>query len=79
MVLSAQLIIIIGIQVRDHDEHLWIPLAKTNAKLVYCSGNGAKIFEKWRNKLRIKKKDHILSGYFFEHFEEICNIISSKS
>ncbi len=73
MVRSAELIVIVGIQVREHDDHIWTPLERTSAKIIYCSGeNGAKLFKKWRDKSRAEKKDLILPGYFADHFEEIC-------
>jgi hypothetical protein len=77
MVLSASLIVIIGVTVREHDEHIWEPLKKTNAKLVYCAGEGYKTFSVWNNKYRINRPDLILDKYFSDNFDEICNVASS--
>ncbi|NGX63109.1 MAG: hypothetical protein KR126chlam6_00516 [Candidatus Anoxychlamydiales bacterium] len=73
-VLSAGLIVIVGINVREHDGHIWCPLAETSAKLLYCSGEeGGKVFKIWRDKFRSAKNDLIFGGYFAAHFDEICN------
>ena len=77
MVLSADLIVIVGVNVRVHDNHVWSPLARTNAKLIYCSGAGAKLFEAWHDEFRAEKNDLILSRFFADHFEEICNKVES--
>ncbi len=76
MVQSAGLIVIVGVQVREHDDHIWSPLARTNAKLVYCSGTeGMGIFKAWSSKFRVEKNDRILESYFADHFEEICDTV----
>ncbi|NGX63646.1 MAG: hypothetical protein KR126chlam6_01059 [Candidatus Anoxychlamydiales bacterium] len=78
MVLSSGLIVIVGVNVREHDRHIWSPLTETKAKLAYCSGrNGAKDFNLWNKKCRVEKKDQIFQGYFVDHFEEICEEVES--
>lgn len=71
-VLNAKKIAIIGVRVRPHDKHIWEPLAKTSAKLIYCSGTeGAKEFTKWQKKNRSGSNDLVLKRYFAEGFDEI--------
>lgn len=78
MVLSAELIVIVGVNVREHDKHIWSPLSKTKAKIVYCSGeDGAKGFNSWVKECRKEKKHRIFDGYFLEHFDDICNEVKS--
>lgn len=70
---GAENIAIIGIQVRPHDKHIWNPLSKTNAKIIYCSGQaGGEVFDDWTTKERNKKNDIILYKYFADAFDEIC-------
>ena len=57
---QASKIGIIGVRVRVHDKHLWEPLAKTDASIIYCSGeNGKKEFEFWTAKYRSNKNKDI--------------------
>jgi hypothetical protein len=75
MVRSAELIVIIGVHVREHDHHIWTPLAKTSAKLVCCSGKkGGEVFKAWSDKSRTGKSDQIFFGCFASYFEKICEI-----
>ncbi len=78
MVLSATLIVIIGVQVRNHDEHIWKPLSRTNAKLIYCSGNASAAFSDWCAEHRAKKMNQIYQGYFGEHINDICGVVRSS-
>lgn len=74
LVRSAEKIGIIGLKVRTFDDHIWGPLADTQAEIVYCAGeNGAKEFSKWAKETRTNKKDNVLSGYFADCFETICS------
>lgn len=77
LILNAKNIALIGIRVREHDNHIWDSLAETRAKLIYCSGEkGGQEFESWKLKTRSEKQDTILSGFFFDSFETICNYLS---
>jgi len=77
LVEGAEKIAIIGLRVREHDKHIWEPLSKTSAKIIYCAGNSAgDEFKKWSNKNREKKTDFlVLNSYFNEGFEEIMKFI----
>ncbi|MGA8163651.1 MAG: hypothetical protein WB791_01335 [Waddliaceae bacterium] len=70
----AKVIVIIGVQVREHDNHIWTPLEKTDAKIVYCSGSGNESFKSWAEKSRAGKNDECLPGYFLDNFGNICKI-----
>lgn len=72
---TADIIIVIGIQYREHDTHVWDSLARTNGKVVYCSGYSAiKGFVEWQKKQKKKIKRKIFKGYFRDEFEKICKI-----
>jgi len=68
---EAKTVILIGIQVRERDGHIWDPLAAANAKLVYCSPDVDK-FAKWTCAKRFRGQDIALSGTFAERFDQIC-------
>lgn len=69
---AADLVVIIGVRVRDHDKHLWEPLSKATGKLLYCAGKkGAEEFEGWRKSHRSHTNDIVLPGYFDYHFKDI--------
>ena len=45
-------------QENDHDEHIWNPIRRTRANLVYCSGrNQADAFNSWRRSQRPNMND----------------------
>lgn len=73
---NSDLIAIVGLMLREHDEHIWDPLKSTSARIIYMSGksSGDK-FKKWIEKYRSDNKDIILPYYFFEGFEKLCNIM----
>jgi len=72
MVRSAELIVVVGVQVMEHDNHIWSPLEKTDAKIVYCSGSGDESFKSWAKKFRRGKNDECLPGYFLDNFGNLC-------
>ncbi len=74
LVSNSNKIAIIGLKVRLHDKHMWKPLAKTPARLTYCSGkNAAGEFKVWANQHRPSTSaDIVFDGYFAEHFNDIC-------
>lgn len=72
LVNEAEKIAIVGLRVREHDKHIWEPLSKTKAKLIYCSGKSAgEEFSKWLEKNRNEKNDVILNSYFQDEFDNI--------
>jgi hypothetical protein len=73
---NADLVLIIGVGVRKHDEHIWTPLGKTSAKLFYCSGSGGAEFEAWAKESRIRSDEVIYPGYFSDHFDDIINTVN---
>lgn len=76
LVLNSNSIAIVGLMLREHDEHIWNSLKNTSARIIYMSGksSGDK-FKKWTEKYRFDNKDIILPYYFSEGFEKLCNIM----
>lgn len=73
---NAENICIIGIKIREHDNHIWDVLRNTNARIIYCSGISEQdVFNEWENKYRKNKKDIFLEGYFKDEFENICRLM----
>jgi hypothetical protein len=73
---NAERIIIIGVKIREHDEHIWNPIKHSNAKLIYCSGREErKEFEFFTNKFRSSKENHFVDGFWDEKFDEVFNQI----
>lgn len=70
---AYKIIIIIGLQVREHDTHIWQPLSKTDNEIIYCSGATAgKKFQSWCENHRRGKEQLILPVYFKDGFRELC-------
>lgn len=64
---------IIGVRVRERDAHIWGPLKKTSAQLLYCSGpTGRDEFLTWQRTFRPNATDEALSGYFDVCFDRVC-------
>lgn len=76
LVLRSDKIAIIGLKVRSFDTHIWNPIAKSDAEIIYCSGKqaGAEFLE-WSKQKRSGKTNKILEGYFAECFDDICQEI----
>lgn len=71
---QASVIGIIGIRARLHDVHIWAPLSKTNASIIFCSGKSAgDEFREWCETNRGDKNNDILPGYFKDSFDELCS------
>ena len=72
LVQDADTIVVIGLRVRTHDEHIWSPLRNAPARIVYCSGNAAgEEFRDWSKAQRSESDDLVLSGYFADEFESL--------
>lgn len=72
---QATVIALIGIKVRPNEEHIWNPLSKTKARLVYCSGSKvAYEFESWADRVR-PEGDLFIHKYFSESIDQICSEI----
>jgi len=64
---------VLGVKVRPNDNHIWDSLAKTSARLVYCSGKrGGQEFDIWSKQKRPDKQDITLYGYFADCFDQFC-------
>jgi len=78
VVMSAQLVAIVGIQPPPHDEildeHIWAPLRKTRAKLLFV-GSEEKC-RKWISVNRIDKGDVWVSDTFRAGNDFLCRCIS---
>ncbi len=76
LVESASAIAVVGVRVRRHDQHLWKPLAQTNARLVYCAGESAvPEFESWAKGCG-RSGDLVLAKLSSDSFDEVCEAIS---
>lgn len=72
----ATTIVVVGVRVRPHDDHIWGPIAESDARIVYCGGpGGASEYENWANQARPSKSDRVLTKYFQEEFQTICSEI----
>ncbi len=70
---NADVVLIIGVRVRPHDDHIWDPIADAEARLVYCGGpTGASEYRSWAAATRLGRSDRVLEGYFREEFDVIC-------
>jgi hypothetical protein len=82
LISNASIVGIVGIRARLRDNHIWNPLAKTSAKLIYCSGKkSGQEFNNWSQQYRRGHQDVILENYFGECFDEFCkemDIINKK-
>lgn len=73
LALGATTIVIVGLRVRPHDEHVWTTIAATSARIVYCGGrSGASEYRSWAATARSGRVDRILDGYFQDEFDSIC-------
>ena len=73
---TAKEIYLIGIKQRANDSHIWGPIAKTQAKIIYCSGKKSnQEFITWTKSIGRSSGDIVLDGYFQDEFEKICGLI----
>jgi hypothetical protein len=50
---AATTLVIVGVKIRDHDHHIWDPVATTNARVIYCAGPTAALeYEQWVRRTR---------------------------
>jgi hypothetical protein len=76
LVKEARTIVVVGARVRPSDKHLWSEIARSNAQVVFCAGQSAgEEFRLWAEAERYGKKNEVLSGYFAEKFDEICESV----
>ena len=75
-VLVADTVVAVGVRLRPHDAHIWKPLSRTAATLVFCAGAAAgQEFELWSAQVRHQHKDVTLGRYFDDEFEAICTAL----
>lgn len=74
--LAADQIIIIGVNCNDQDDHIWGPLAESNAEITYCSGKETQPFDIWCHKNK-KANAANLEKYWEEAFDEVCDILEA--
>ena len=72
---DAKEIVVIGVRVREHDAHIWQPIAASSARVTYCSGSAGGEFKTWAKRTRAGKESVDLHGRFDERFEQICAAI----
>ena len=76
LVESADDIVIIGIKIRELDEHIWDPLSKTSSKITYCAGSESKNYSTWAQQNRPdSNNDQILDRCWIDNFDKICSIL----
>lgn len=73
LAMSATTIVVVGVRVRPHDDHVWEPIASSAARVVYCAGSsGASEYRNWAATTRARRRDRVLAGSFREEFSAIC-------
>ncbi len=76
---GATSVAVIGIRIRLCDKHIWGPLERTVAEVLYCAGKDAAIeYEKWAVDARRTKKNVIFHGYFREEFDRILAFVGLR-
>ena len=68
---AADVAVVIGVRVREHDRHIWDHLRTTAARVVYCAPSTDE-FDKWARGARPHGRNETLPGTFEASFEEIC-------
>ena len=70
---AAGAIAIVGVRVRPGDAHIWAPLAKTHAPILYCAGKDAATeYQAWHDSQRAHASDVVLTEYFEPSLDAIC-------
>jgi hypothetical protein len=72
LISEASKIAVIGIKIREHDEHIWQPLKDTSAKIIYCSGEeDAAQYETWRGDKPHRLNDLVIPSFWDAAFSTI--------
>lgn len=72
LISEASKIAVIGIKIREHDEHIWQPLKDTSAKIIYCSGKeDAAHYEAWRDDKPHRSNDLVIHSFWDTAFSTI--------
>lgn len=79
LVANADTICLVGIRVREHDQHIWEPLSNSSAKLIYVSGHeSVSDFTKWTQAKRGDKNNIAEPRYFADSFEKLIEYTRIK-
>lgn len=71
---QAEKIVAVGIRVRSHDGHIWDPIARSPATVIYCSPTEAvEEFRTWASHARHQKRNIVAEGNFADKFESVCS------
>jgi hypothetical protein len=74
LIMEARTVAVIGVAVRPDDKHMWEPLEKTDAEIMYVAGSSAgKKFSAWSAQRRPTKHGGDLAQYFGDAFERCCH------
>ena len=75
---SSEAIVVIGVNITLDDKHIWDPLCKTKAPILYVSGEGSREnFHKWREHCqRSNPKDEATDKKWIDSQSEISNFLS---
>lgn len=74
-VLSAQKVAVVGVRVHPVDKHIWQPLAKTNAAILYLSGfSAASEFTTWCGN-EGRSGDLPVAKYFSDGLQELISFL----
>lgn len=78
LALQATKLVIIGVAVRVHDDHIWGPISRSDANITYCGGPaGGEEFGSWSQENRPGRQDVILPGFFGDELENLCGAIGA--
>jgi len=74
LIVGADYIAIIGVTVREQDNHIWDSLAATKARIYYCSGVASQPqYFDWQKRKRPNSGDIVSDKYWKEDFEAVCD------
>ncbi len=73
LAITSSKIIIVGVRVREHDNHIWGPIAASMAPVVYCGGaSDMEEFRNWSLARRAGSRSLYFDTYFRGSFERLC-------
>lgn len=78
-VASSNKIAIIGVQLREHDIHIWEPLKNSKAELLYVTkGDPGDSIARWKTERPDGASTHVLCSGFKEHFDDILSFLDLR-
>lgn len=72
-VIGASLVAVIGANPNPDDDHIWGPLARTNADLVYVGNITA--FENWQREFRADRKSVVIGTRWGNAFGDLIKLL----